>query len=73
MSRTASHSLALHPVTKLPPLSRLLVTAGLTLANWEERRRSRQALARLTEQQLQDIGMAPAVAALEIAKPFWVA
>ena len=71
MSRTASHSLALPPIASLPPVSRLLVTAALVLARWEDRRRSRIALERLSDNQLQDIGVSKPEVAVEIAKPFW--
>lgn len=71
MSRTASNSLALPPIASLPPVSRLLVTAALMLAGWEDRRRSRIALERLSDHQLKDVGLSQAAAHAEIAKPFW--
>ena len=46
MPRTASAADIL-PLTQLPPLSRLLVDLALTLARWDDRRRTRQALSRL--------------------------
>ncbi|NBE08639.1 DUF1127 domain-containing protein [Paragemmobacter ruber] len=55
----------------LPPLSRLLVSVALTLADWEARRRGRRALARLDEHLLRDIGLGEDHAAREAAKAFW--
>lgn len=71
MSRTASTALALPPLAALPPVSRLLVATALVLARWEDRRRSRLALERLSPQHLRDIGLTPAVAETEAARPFW--
>lgn len=74
MSRTASTTVALPlPMTaNLPPVSRLLVAAALTLATWEDRRRTRIALQRLDDQHLQDIGVSYRIATAEAAKPFWL-
>lgn len=69
MPRTASF--ALPSPAAPPPLSRLLVATALVLARWEERRRSRLALERLTPQQLRDIGLTPGAAEAEAARPFW--
>lgn len=55
----------------LPPLSRLLVTVGLTLAAWETRLRGRHALARLDDHLLRDIGMTHDCRADELRRPFW--
>ncbi len=71
MSRTASSTYALSTLTALPPVSRLLVAAALMLAQWEDRRRTRLALDRLTDQQLRDIGLTARSAVSEAAKPFW--
>ena len=56
---------------RLPPLSRLLVSIAMTLAAWEDRRRSRAALNRLDDHLLQDIGLGADRAASECTKPFW--
>jgi len=42
------------------------------LAEWRRRARSRAQLARFGERDLRDIGLTPAEAAREYAKPFWV-
>ena len=42
-----------------------------TLAAWLRRARGRTQLARLSERELRDIGLTPADAARECAKPFW--
>ena len=55
----------------LPPLAEGLVRLALLVARWEDRRRSRQALARLDAHMLRDIGLGPDGAARECAKPFW--
>ncbi|AWB48560.1 hypothetical protein HYN69_08600 [Gemmobacter aquarius] len=62
---------ALHLPASLPPLSRMLVSVALVLANWEDRRRTRTSLARLDDHLLQDIGLGADSAASEFAKPFW--
>jgi uncharacterized protein YjiS (DUF1127 family) len=41
------------------------------LAVWRRRTRSRTQLARLSDGELRDIGLTPAEAARECAKPFW--
>ncbi|MBU9696295.1 DUF1127 domain-containing protein [Rhodobacteraceae bacterium HSP-20] len=66
-SRTAYAAL---PVT-LPPLSRALVSLALAVARWEDRRRTRSALARLDSHILADIGLTSAAAQVECRKPFW--
>lgn len=55
----------------LPPLSRLLVVLALAVARWEDRRRTRSALARLDDHLLRDIGLPTDHAQTECAKPFW--
>ncbi len=74
MSRAAltPEALALPPLAALPPVSRLLVTVALTLARWDDRRRSRRALARLDAHMLRDIGLNAPRAAAECGKPFWL-
>lgn len=57
--------------TALPPASRLLVGLALMLAAWEDRRRTRAALARLDAHLLQDIGIGTDRATTECTKPFW--
>ena len=75
MSRAATpaESLALLTLAALPPVSRLLVEAALVLARWDERRRTRRALARLDAHILRDIGLTDTRAKAECRKPFWVA
>lgn len=48
-------------------LARLVATLG----RWGRRMREREQLARLTELELRDIGVAPAQARVEANKPFW--
>ena len=56
---------------ELPPLSRLLVALAVRLAAWEDRRRTRAALARLDAHLLRDIGLGAGSATAECTKPFW--
>ncbi len=44
-----------------------------TVAVWAERVSQRRALASLTVEALKDIGIDPADASAEAAKPFWIA
>lgn len=60
-----------HLTQTLPPLSRLVVEFGLTLAAWEMRRATRTNLAQLDPHILRDIGLTPEQAQSEAAKPFW--
>lgn len=55
----------------LPPLSRVLVTAGFAMARWEMRRRTRGALKRLDPHLLRDIGLSTDDRSAECARPFW--
>lgn len=64
-------ALALPPLASLPPVSRLMVAVALTLARWEDRRRSRRALSLLDAHMLRDIGLTEAGAHAETGKPFW--
>ncbi|OYU19354.1 MAG: hypothetical protein CFE34_05765 [Rhodobacteraceae bacterium PARR1] len=66
-ARTATFALPAH----LPPLSRALVALALAVARWDDRRRSRHALARLDAHILTDIGLTPDRARDEVEKPFW--
>ena len=43
-----------------------------TITQWVEKERSRQALAKLDDRMLDDIGLSRADVADEIEKPFWV-
>lgn len=42
-----------------------------TLIEWQRRHQDRQALASLDDRLLRDVGISPAEAAREAAKPFW--
>ena len=55
----------------LPPVSRLLVRLAYGIAQWDDRRRTRAALSRLDRHLLRDVGLDPAHARSECAKPFW--
>lgn len=70
-----SHSVAapvLPPLQQaMPPLSGVLLAFTLLIFRWETLRRTRKDLSRLDEHMLRDIGMDPALAQSETAKPFW--
>jgi len=51
---------------------RLALRLVHSFAAWRRRARSRTQLARLSERELRDIGLTPADAARECAKPFWL-
>lgn len=68
MTHSAVFALSTHP---LPPLSRVLLRATLLAVTWEMRRRTRKDLRALSDHLLHDIGLDPAVAAVEASKPFW--
>ena len=55
----------------LPVLARLALGIAVTLTTWDNRRRSRHALAKLDPQQLADIGITPEAALREASLPFW--
>lgn len=61
--------------TLLRPAARRMtgVVASVTVlfTTWQDRRRARQALARLDDHLLRDVGLDPLSAAHEIARPFW--
>lgn len=52
--------------------ARLAARIGHALAAWLRRAQSRTQLAQLSDRELRDIGLTPAEAAREYAKPFWV-
>ena len=68
MTHSAVFALSTHP---LPPLSRMLLRVTLLAVAWEMRRRTRKDLRALSAHMLADIGLDPAVARAEAAKPFW--
>lgn len=55
----------------LPPLAAVLYRAAATVADWEERHRTRKALKRLDDRMLRDIGLTAAHRAAECGKGFW--
>ncbi len=57
----------------LPPVSRVIVSLALAVANWELRHRTRKQLGGLSTHQLKDIGLDPMTASAEATKPFWQA
>jgi uncharacterized protein YjiS (DUF1127 family) len=68
MTQISAYALSTHP---LPPFSRVLLRLTLVAVTWEMRRRTRQNLRNLDDHMLSDIGLDPATASAEAAKPFW--
>jgi uncharacterized protein YjiS (DUF1127 family) len=56
----------------LPTLANVALRIAVVLTLWTQRRRSRQALANLTDAQLNDIGISRTQAREEAKRPFWV-
>jgi uncharacterized protein YjiS (DUF1127 family) len=56
----------------LPLLADLALWVAATVVKWECRHRSRRALARLSPDQLKDIGITPEMADREVSKSFWI-
>lgn len=55
----------------LPTASKFAIDVAWRVAIWAERRRSRRALAELSDMQLRDIGLTRDQADREAEKPFW--
>ena len=53
------------------PAESMIARLGRALGAWRDRARGRTQLAHLSERELRDIGLTPAEAAQEYAKPFW--
>ncbi len=68
-----STALALPDLSRisLPPLSRLVLRLALAVVAADLRRRTRRDLRALDVHLLRDIGLDPAQARAEAAKPFW--
>lgn len=69
----ASHTALaqLHATGDLPALSRVAIRVAWIVALWSRRRRTRAALARLADAQLDDVGLSRRAAQAETQKPFW--
>ncbi len=57
----------------LPIMAEVALRAAVVFAKWDERRKTRRALARLEPSQLRDIGLNPQTAQHEAGKFFWMA
>lgn len=55
----------------LPPLSRLVLAAAITVVTWEARMRTRKGLRHLDAHLLRDIGLDESAAQHQAALPFW--
>lgn len=65
----ALHFLANRPLT---PFSTVALRAVVTFVKWEERRRTRKALAQLDTHLLKDVGLTQETAHKEARLPFWM-
>ncbi|SEP60946.1 DUF1127 domain-containing protein [Thalassovita taeanensis] len=54
-----------------PVVARWALMFAVTVTKWDCRHRTRKALAKLTPEQLHDIGIARDAAYTEAARPFW--
>lgn len=61
----------LSSMDKLPPLSQLAFAASVQVMTWEMRARTRKTLAKLTDDELADIGLTPGDANREARLRFW--
>ena len=57
---------------RLPLVAAYLVKFACVVTTWDARARSRRALAQLSDQQLEDIGISRGRASTEAARPFWL-
>lgn len=55
----------------LPPLATLAISVAVVATKWTQNRRTRLKLARLTDDQLRDIGITRDQANEESRRPFW--
>ncbi len=69
MSPRAAYALPQAPL--MPPIARGLMALALVVAKWEMRMRTRKALEKLDDHQLDDIGLDRIAAQTEWNKPFW--
>jgi len=67
----ASTRLISADIKALVSLYEVWASVGETLHLWRQRYRDRRELARWTERDLHDIGLAPSDIAHELEKPFW--
>jgi len=66
------HQAPPHRVLAAPERAQgLLGACRVMLAAWSRRRRDRETLARMSQRELQDIGLSRTDAAIECGKPFW--
>ncbi|MEL6449696.1 MAG: DUF1127 domain-containing protein [Pseudomonadota bacterium] len=75
MARLATHA---HPdlayltaQARMPAASVVALRVAVLLSKWATRRRTRLALAQLSDHQLRDVGLTPADASIEARRVFW--
>lgn len=56
---------------KLPPLSQIALAISVLVMTWEMRARTRKSLARLSKDELEDIGLSQLEAESETRRWFW--
>lgn len=57
---------------RLPLVAALAIRFARTVIAWDTRYRTRNALKHLDDHMLKDIGVTPAEARKEVARPFWI-
>ena len=67
----AQHAKYLRTQRALPLVSVIAIAFAVTLAKWAQNARSRQALSRLDQHHLRDIGLTPDQARTEVERKFW--
>lgn len=67
----AQHLAYLSAQTAMPAASVMALRVAVTLSKWATRRRTRLALAQLSDDQLRDVGLTPAAAFTESRRVFW--
>ena len=65
-----SHALTLTQVSNATPELSWRYPLALLVAMWQTARERRQ-LSRLTDHELEDLGISHTAAAIEVARPFW--
>ena len=68
-----THISVQHTAQKASLIARHWPSVQARVAQWRQRALERQALARMSERDLRDIGLSHSQAEFEVSKPFWSA
>lgn len=72
-STPAQHLAYLSAQSVMPATSVIALRVAVTMSKWATRRRTRHALAQLSDAQLRDVGLTPSQAHHESRRVFWQA